>query len=110
VLEIQLPKKPSNGYIWVEAANSSLEKVQKSIAQIGDGDFIHDPALKSSNGRALLGQTGTQIIRYVGTQQGATVLTLELRRPWVKNGEVIDSYMSSFTRLFMITCVINFQR
>ena len=92
VLEIQLPKKPSNGYTWVEATNSSLENVQKSIAQIGDGDFIHDPALKSANGKALLGQTGTQVIRYVGTSQGTTLLTLELRRPWVKNGEVIDSY------------------
>jgi PKD repeat protein/predicted secreted protein len=91
VLEIQLPKKPSNGYTWVEAKASS-EKVQKTIAQIGDGDFIHDPALKSADGRPLLGQVGTQIIRYVGTSQGTTVLTLELRRPWVKNGEVIDSY------------------
>ncbi|MGD0710415.1 MAG: C1 family peptidase [Bacteroidales bacterium] len=92
VLEVQLPKRPSNGYTWVEAAASS-DKVQKTIAQIGDGEFIHNPnELKSPKGRPLVGQAGTEIIRYVGASQGTTVLTLELRRPWVKNGEVIDSY------------------
>jgi len=92
VLEVQLPQRPSNGYAWVEAASLS-DKVQKTITQIGDGEFVHKPnELKSSNGRSLVGQVGTEVIKYIGASQGTTVLTLELRRPWIKNGPVIDSY------------------
>ncbi|MGD0709578.1 MAG: C1 family peptidase [Bacteroidales bacterium] len=93
VLEIQLPRKASTGYIWIEAPASS-DKVQKIIAQIGDGDFIHDPGpITPTNPKGMIiGGSGKQIIRYVGISQGTTTLTLELRRPWIKNGEVIDSY------------------
>ena len=87
VLEIQLPRKSSTGYMWVEAPAPN-DKFIKSIAKIGDDDFIHDLV----SGKVMKGGSGTQIIRYVGTSQGTTTLTLELKRPWVKNGEVIDSY------------------
>jgi C1A family cysteine protease len=86
VLEIQLPRKASTGYIWVEAPAPS-DKIQKTVAQIGDAEFIHDATTPK-----LKGGSGTQIMRYVGTSQGTTVLTLELKRPWSKNQEVIDSY------------------
>ena len=94
ILEIQLPRKESNGYVWCEANNSNDKAIQKSIAKIGDIDFIRDPFptyLPNKKGR-MAGGSGTQIIRYVGTSQGTTVLILELKRPWIKNCEVIDSY------------------
>jgi len=88
LLEIQLPRKAATGYIWCEATTSNDKANQKSIVQIGDGDFVHDAVSK----KGMVGGSGNQIIRYVGTSQGTTVLTLELRRPLVKNGGVIDSY------------------
>jgi PKD repeat protein/predicted secreted protein len=93
VLEIQLPRKASTGYIWVEAPAAS-EKIQKTVAPIGDGEFIHDPVtVTPSNPKGKrVGGSGTQIMRYVGTSQGTTTLTFELKRPWSKNQEVIDSY------------------
>jgi PKD repeat protein len=87
VLEIQLPRRSSNGYIWVEAPAPN-EKSVKSIAKIGDDDFIHDLV----SGKVMRGGSGNQIMRYVGTSQGTTTLTLELKRPWSKDKEVIDSY------------------
>ncbi|MGD0710455.1 MAG: C1 family peptidase [Bacteroidales bacterium] len=90
VLEIQLPRKASTGYIWCEATTSTDKVISKSVAQIGEGEFIHD----ATQGR-LKGGSGTQIIRYVGTSQGTTVLSLELRRPWEKNSPAIDSYTIS---------------
>ena len=73
--------------MWVEAPAPN-DKFIKSIAKIGDDDFIHDLV----SGKVMKGGSGTQIIRYVGTSQGTTTLTLELKRPWSKNNEVIDSY------------------
>jgi PKD repeat protein/predicted secreted protein len=85
VLEIQLPRKSSTGYIWVESTAPS-DKIQKTIARIGDDDFIHDATTNQ------IGGSGTQIIRYVGTSQGATTLTLELKRPTAKINTTMDSY------------------
>lgn len=90
VLEIQLPRKASTSYTWCEANNSVDKSIQKSIAQIGEADFIHD-AGTILNGKTIT-VSGTQVIRYVGTSPGTTVLTLELRRPWEKNKQAIDSY------------------
>ena len=90
VLEIQLPRKASTGYTWCEANTSVDKSIQKSIAQIGEADFIHD-AGTILNGKTIT-VSGTEVMRYVGTSQGTTVLTLELRRPWVKNKQAIDSY------------------
>jgi len=94
VLEIQLPKTPSNGYTWCEVTSSNEKAVQRSISQLGDGDFIHAPIpiVSDDKSSVIVGQSGTQIIRYVGTSQGTTVLTLELKRPWDKNSPAIDSY------------------
>jgi C1A family cysteine protease len=90
VLEIQLPRKASNGYTWCEVNNTDKKSISKSIARIEDGDFIHDTST-TPNGKTI-STSGTQIIRYAGIMQGTTVLTLELRRPWDKNKQVIDSY------------------
>jgi predicted secreted protein len=92
VLEIQLPERPSNGYSWVEAATLS-DKTQKTISKAGEDDFIPDTVIPlPNNNKHFIGQVSTQIIRYIGVSEGPTVLTLELRRPWLKNGEVMDSY------------------
>jgi predicted secreted protein len=91
VLEISLPRKASTGYIWCESASVEKTTVQ-SVARIGDDDFIHDSNPLTINGRIIAGQSGDQILRYVGASMGTTELKLELRRPWEKNGEVIDSY------------------
>ena len=94
ILELQLPRQASTGYVWCEAINATGKTIPKTVAQIGNGDFIHDPFptnLTNKNGR-MVGGSGTQIIRYAGTSQGITLLTLELRRPWLKNSEAIDSY------------------
>ena len=88
VLEVKLPRNASNGYVWCEATNTNDIAATKTIAPIGVGDFVHDAVLK----KGMIGGAGIQIIRYVGTSQGTTVLTLELRRPWEKNSSVIDSY------------------
>jgi PKD repeat protein/predicted secreted protein len=94
VLEIQLPRKASTGYVWCESTNSEDKTIQKSITQIGESDFIHDPVPAAVGNRKgiMAGRSGIQVMRYVGAAQGTTVLTLELRRPWILNGEIIDSY------------------
>jgi len=92
VLEIKLPRTPSNGYNWCEQKINADQPVKQSVSQIGEGTFIPDASLGKVNGRVMPGRPGTQVIRYVGASQGTTLLTLELRRPWLKNGEVIDSY------------------
>ena len=94
VLEIQLPRMAATGYTWCET-NITPEKIaQRSISQIGDCDFIHDPIpaeLANSKGR-MVGRSGNQIIRYTCTSQGTTTLTFELKRQWVKNGLPIDNF------------------
>ena len=97
VLEIRLPRKAATGYIWCPPASEAGEAASangksKSIAQIGESDFIYDAASVTHLKHHIVGQSGTQIIRFVGVSQGTTVLTLELKRPWVKNAEVMDSY------------------
>jgi C1A family cysteine protease len=91
VLEIYLPRKSSNGYIWCESTSTN-KSILRSVTQFGDVDFIHEPATKTSKGKRMLGQSGTQIIRYVGISSGTTKLTFELKRPWEKNGMVLDNY------------------
>jgi len=90
VLEINLPRKAATGYVWCE---SSEKTIQKSVAQIGDGDFIHDLNSDAKlEGRKMVGLSGTQILRYIGTSQGTTKLTLELRRTWGKNTPAVDDF------------------
>ncbi|MFA5780879.1 MAG: C1 family peptidase [Bacteroidales bacterium] len=94
VLEVKLPRISSAGYTWCESITSTDKTIQQSIAQIGNGDFIPDAGsgtFINKKGR-MVGQSGTQILRYVGASQGTTVLTLELRRPWEKNNPAIDNY------------------
>ena len=94
ILEIQLPRQASTGYVWCEAKNATGKTIPKTVEQIGNSDFICDPFpanLIIKKGR-MVGGSGTQLIRYVGASQGTTLLTLELRRPWLKNSEAIDSY------------------
>ena len=90
VLEVRLPRKAATGYVWCEA--SSANSKSNSIAQIGESDFIHDAASGISAKGKLVGQSGTQIMRFIGTSQGTTIFILELKRPWVKDGEVMDRY------------------
>ncbi|MGD0709889.1 MAG: C1 family peptidase [Bacteroidales bacterium] len=93
VLEIQLPRKAATGYVWCEAISPKEKTTPKSIAKIYKGDFIHDPIPEGLEGNeGVVGLSGTEIIRYAGTSQGTTTLTLELKRPWEKNGEILDSY------------------
>ena len=92
VLEVKLPRTPSNGYTWCEQKINADQAVKKSVSQIGEGIFVPDALLGTTNGRVMPGRQGTQVIRYVGASSGTTLLTLELRRPWLKNGEIIDSY------------------
>jgi len=82
VLEINLPEIPSSGYTWCEA-NSSLDDktASKTIIRIGENDFIENPLSGKLIKNKLVGQSGTRIIRYVGTLTGTTELKLELRRP-----------------------------
>ncbi len=90
VLEIKLPFTPSNGYTWCLVNASDDKSMTNTIKEIGDRDFISNRT--SSNGKILVGQSGTQIIRYVGTSQGTTELNLELRRSWEKNQPAIDNF------------------
>jgi len=92
ILEIQLPRKASTGYIWCETKTSTDKTVSRSIEQIGNDDFVHDPNPLTINGKMLAGQSGNQIIRYAGTFQGTTELSFELKRPWEKSVPAIDSY------------------
>jgi len=88
VLEVMLPKIPSNGYTWCETNNFNNKSIERSITEIGDGDFIND----DTKGENIVGQSGIQIIRYIGTLQGTTILTLELKRPWEKSNPAIDDF------------------
>ena len=92
VLEIKLPRKAGTGYIWVETSTTANKAALRAVAQIGDGDFIKDPGTETMHGGP-----GTQIIRYVGVSQGTTVLTFELKRPWLKNNPPIDDYTVTIT-------------
>jgi len=92
VLEVMLPRTPSTGYIWCEAVTSSDKKIQQSVTQIGDGDFVADASSVDLQGKKKVGQSGTQIIRYVGIAQGSTIISLELRRPWEKNIPALDNF------------------
>lgn len=91
VLEIKLPRISSAGYIWCEVG-SAEKSIQRSITAIGDDDFVLDSPLGTKDGKLLVGQSGTQIIRYMGASNGTTTLRLELRRPWEKNKTAVDSY------------------
>ena len=88
VLEIKLPLTPSNGYTW--CISSDYKSIQQTISEIGERDFVSSKT--SANGRVLVGQSGIQIIRYIGTSQGTTTFTLELKRPWEKNQPPIDNF------------------
>ena len=90
VLEISLPRKATTGYTWRESNATAAST--KSIAKIGDDDFISDAVSGQTIKRKTVGGSGTQIVRYVGTSQGTTVLNLELKRQWDKKSSVIDSY------------------
>jgi C1A family cysteine protease len=92
VLEVQLPRKAATGYTWCLSTKDIDKTIQQSISQIGDADFIHDANAATFNGKVLLGQSGNQIIRYVGTSQGTTILNFELKRQWDKNSPIIDNY------------------
>jgi len=92
VLEVQLPRKASTGYIWCESKTAAEKTKIQSISQIGNDDFIHDPDPLKIDGKILAGQSGTQVIRYVGTSAGTTELNLELRRPWEMETPAIDNY------------------
>jgi predicted secreted protein len=81
LLEIQLPKTPSNGYTWCESISNY--KLNKSVAKI-DEDFIHNYSFHK------VGQSGTQVLRYVGNSQGTTIINLELKRPW--NNDIINNF------------------
>ena len=81
VLEIKLPGNPSSGYSWYA---SDLSK--GVIKQIGSRDFIPDP---SNN---IVGQSGTEIIRFVGLSQGVSNLTIEYKRIWENDQAAVDNF------------------
>ena len=92
VLEVQLPRKASTGYIWCEATSSDDKTPMLPITRIGESDFIHDNLTGTSVNGGMVGQSGTQIIRFIGTASGTTTLTLELKRPWDKLSPAADNY------------------
>ena len=92
VLEVQLPRKASTGYIWCKPKAADDKPSVLPIAQIGDDDFIQDPNPLKIDSKILAGQSGTQVIRYVGTSAGTTKLNLELRRPWEKDAQAMDEF------------------
>lgn len=93
VLEISLARKASTGYGWYESNSITNKSVTKAIAQLGDYDFALDPNTGTSiDGNSFVGQSGTQITRFIGANKGITVLRLELIRPWEKNEPASDIY------------------
>ncbi len=91
VLEVKLPRTPSNGYIWCESSTAT-EKLSQTVKTIGDYDFISDPHAVTSSGKRMVGQSGTQILRYVGSSSGTTLLKFELKRPWVKDVPALETF------------------
>lgn len=92
VLQVNLPRKAATGYIWCESNTSDDKIISRSIEQIGESDFNVEAASGTLKGKVMLGQSGTQIIRYTGNSQGTTELTLELKRPWEKDNPAIDYF------------------
>jgi PKD repeat protein/predicted secreted protein len=84
VLEVKLPCNPSSGYGWyatsVDVGKGAI------IQQIGDWEFVPDP----NSGK--VGQSGTQITRFIGGSQGSAEITMEYKRSWEKGNEAIDNY------------------
>ncbi len=73
VLEIKLPCQPSTGYGWY-----IIEIDTSVIKQIGNWDFIPDT---NNINNIMVGQPGTEVIRFIGVSQGTSELTLEYKRP-----------------------------
>jgi len=93
VLEISLARKASTGYGWYESNSITNKSITKVITQLGDYDFVLDPNTgTSTDGNSFVGQSGTQITRFVGVSKGTTLLRLELRRPWEMNEPASDIY------------------
>ena len=87
VLEIKLPCQPSTGYGWYPV---SIEK--SAIKQTGDWEFTSD---QINDG--IVGQPGTEIIRFIGVSQGTSELTLEYKRLWEKNKSADDVFKIKVT-------------
>ena len=92
VLEINLPRKAATGYIWCESVTSADKVLPQTIARIGDDDFIANQSSGTQEGRMMVGQSGMQVLRYIGIKKGTTELKLELRRPWDKDNPAIDNF------------------
>src|ERR1051325_408084 len=90
VLEVRLPRNPSTGYMWVET-DASSKQMNRSVSKIGDDEWVSDATVKK-NGKTMVGQSGTQIIRYAGAANGTTVLSFELKRPWETNISPLDVF------------------
>jgi len=87
VLEIKLYCNPSTGYGWYAA-----DLGKGVITEIGKRNFIPDSPNSRGNGRINVGQSGLQVIRFVGVSQGTTELTLEYKRPWEKDKTASDNF------------------
>lgn len=92
VLQVNLPRKAATGYIWCAAETANEKNILRSVEQIGDDEFTVDPNSATYKGKVLLGQSGTQIMRYIGKLEGSTVISLELKRLWEKDNPAIDFF------------------
>ena len=93
ILKINLPRNPSSGYVWCESTNLNLKSAPETIAKMEEDGFVYDSdVFNALDGSRIVGQAGTQVIKYVGSSTGTTILNLVLKRSWEKQNSEIDSY------------------
>lgn len=81
VLEVRLPSTPSTGFGWyLKNTDQSL------VTQTGEEDFISD------NPTNPIGNSGTQIMRYIGKNGGTADLEFVYKRPWENESLPADNY------------------
>jgi C1A family cysteine protease len=81
VLEVRLPSTPSTGFGWYLKNGD-----QNIVVQTGEEDFISDDLNNP------IGNSGTQIMRYIGTNRGVKELEFVYKRPWEDEDPLADSY------------------
>ncbi|MEO6902219.1 MAG: C1 family peptidase [Bacteroidia bacterium] len=86
VLEIRLPSTPSTGYGWY------LKNDDRNIlVQTGDEEFVTD------NLEYPIGSSGTQIMKYIGTNRGTKDMEFVYKRPWEKEARDLETYKITVT-------------
>lgn len=81
VLEVRLPSTPSTGFGWY------LRNEEKGIVtRVGEEEFISDDI------EHPIGNSGIQLLKYIGVSSGSQVMEFVYKRPWEDDSDIADTY------------------